>query len=68
MRLCVVLIIVQLIAGCGTSEGVDTPESEGVVVTERVDLPPPVVTDGGSLADALARRRSVREFQPVPLD
>ncbi len=68
MRLCAVLIIVQLIAGCGTGEGVDTPESGGVVVTERIDLPLPPVTGGGSLADALARRRSVREFQPVPLD
>lgn len=68
MRLRVVLIIVQLIAGCGTTEGVDTTVSGGIVLTERVDLPPPVVNDGGSLTDALARRRSVREFQPVPLD
>lgn len=68
MRMCVVLIIVQLIAGCGTPAGVDTPESGGFVVTDRIDLPPPIVTGGGSLADALTRRRSVREFQPVPLD
>jgi len=68
MRLCIVLIIVQLVAGCGTSEGVDTPESGDVVVTERIDLPPPAVAGGGSLTDALTSRRSVREFQPVPLD
>ncbi|MEA2003118.1 MAG: SagB/ThcOx family dehydrogenase [Actinomycetota bacterium] len=68
MRLCVILIIVQLVAGCGTSERVDRPESGDAVVIERIDLPPPAVTGSGSLADALARRRSVREFQQVPLD
>lgn len=68
MRLCIVLIVMQLMVGCGTSEGADTLESGGVVVTERIDLPPPAVAGGASLTDALAHRRSVREFQPVPLD
>jgi SagB-type dehydrogenase family enzyme len=69
MRWCVVLIVVMLIGGCGTTDkGVDTPDSGGAVVTDRIDLPQPEVTGGGSLADALARRRSVREYQPRPLD
>lgn len=63
----VTLIIVILIGGCGTTtEGVDTPG--GAIVTERIDLPPPVAAGGGSLADALSRRRSVREYEPMPLD
>jgi len=37
-------------------------------VTERIDLPPPAVAGAGSLADALSRRRSVREYARTPLD
>jgi SagB-type dehydrogenase family enzyme len=63
------LIVVMLIGGCGTTdEGVDMPDLGAAVVTDRIDLPQPEVTGGGSLADALARRRSVRVYQPRPLD
>jgi SagB-type dehydrogenase family enzyme len=69
MRWCVILIVVMLIGGCGTTDkSVDTPDLGAAVVTDRIDLPQPEVTAGGSLADALARRRSVREYQPRPLD
>jgi len=69
MRWCVVLIVVILIGGCATADQVvDTPNSGGAVVTDRIDLPQPEVTGGASLADVLARRRSVREYQPLPLD
>ena len=37
-------------------------------MTERIDLPPPVVAGEGSLTDSLSRRRSVRDYQAVPLD
>lgn len=67
MRLLPLLIVAMLIAGCGTTGGGDTPDS-GDVVTGRIDLPPPDTSGGGTLTDALARRRSMRDFQPVPLD
>ncbi|GBE22787.1 NADPH-flavin oxidoreductase [bacterium BMS3Bbin01] len=64
---CVELSIVMLTGGCGAAaEGVDTPG--GTIVTERIDLPPPAKAGGGSLVDALARRRSVREYVRTPLD
>ena len=69
MRWCIALIVVTLIGGCGTfDEGIETQELGGTVVADRIDLPQPEVTGGVSLAEALARRRSVREYQPLPLD
>ena len=69
MRWCIALIVITLIGGCGTfDEGIETQELGGTVVADRIDLPQPEVTGGGSLAEALARRRSVREYQPLPLD
>jgi SagB-type dehydrogenase family enzyme len=69
MRWCAVLVIVMQICGCiAPDEGSDVPDSGDTVVTERIDLPAPVVTGAGSLTDALSRRRSVREYQPAPLD
>jgi SagB-type dehydrogenase family enzyme len=69
MRWCVVPVIVLLIGGCATTdERIDTPDFGGAGVLERIDLPPPAVAGGSSLADALSQRRSVREYQPVPLD
>ena len=61
-----VLIVLMLIAGC-LADDEDVGHSGGVIVNERIDLPPPVVADESSLTDALSRRRSVREYQPVPL-
>ena len=61
-----VLIVLMLIAGC-LADDEDVGDSGGVIVNERIDLPPPVVADESSLTDALSRRRSVREYQPVPL-
>jgi SagB-type dehydrogenase family enzyme len=57
----------MLIAGCATTEGGDTPTS-GAIVAERINLPLPDTSGGGTLTDALARRRSMRDFQPVPLE
>jgi SagB-type dehydrogenase family enzyme len=69
MRWCVVLVLVALIGGCVTTDQQDVPpDPGGVVVTERIDLPPPAVTGGGSLADALEHRRSIRDFQATPLE
>ena len=69
MRWCIALIVITLIGCCGTfDEGIETQELGGTVVTDRIDLPQPDATGGGSLAEALARRRSVREYQPLPLD
>lgn len=66
MRSCAALVLVVLIGGCGAPyEEIGDPG--GAIVSERIGLPPPVVTDAGSLTDALARRRSVREYQPLPL-
>ena len=69
MRRSVVFIVVVLIGGCGAVEdGTDTPDLGGVVLAERIDLPPPVTGDEGSLTDALSQRRSVREYRATPLD
>jgi SagB-type dehydrogenase family enzyme len=69
MRWCIVLIVITLISGCGTfDEGIEKQELGGTVVANRIDLPRPQVTGGGSLAEALAQRRSVRGYQPLPLD
>jgi SagB-type dehydrogenase family enzyme len=37
-------------------------------MTDRIDLPPPELVGGGSLAAALSGRRSVREYRPATLD
>lgn len=69
MRCCVILLTVTLVAGCATgNESADGSDSGGAVVIGRIDLPPPEVTGGGSLAEALAERRSVRDYRPGPLD
>ena len=57
------LIGVVLIVGCAAESSV----SGGVEVIEPIDLPEPDVTGGGALTDALAQRRSVREFQSTSL-
>lgn len=68
MRGCVVFIAVMLVAGCGTTDGTATPTTQATAARTRIDLPEPQVSGGGSLADALAHRRSVRDFGPLPLD
>ncbi|MCP5120583.1 MAG: SagB/ThcOx family dehydrogenase [bacterium] len=69
MRLLPVFVVVILIGSCGTTaEDVDSSGLGGTVVNERIDLPPPETSGGGSLTEALASRRSNREFQPVPLE
>lgn len=69
MHWCIVLIVVALIGGCRASERESEPRDPGgTAVTSRIDLPEPAVTGGGSLVDALAQRRSVREYRQLPLD
>lgn len=69
MRGCVVFLVVMLLAGCGTTgTGVDTTVPVDAGAAERIDLPMPDVSGGGSLTHALARRRSVRAYGPRPLD
>lgn len=69
MRWCIVLIVSVLIAGCNAPESDMEPQDAGSTgVTNSIDLPPPAIAGGGSLVDALAQRRSIREYQQLPLD
>ncbi len=66
MRLRVMLIAFVVLLGCvGTDDA--TPEAPGGTV-RSIDLPPPTTTGGLGLADALAGRRSVRDFSDRPLE
>ena len=67
MRRCIVFVVVMLIGGCGTAES-DTSGPGGAAVIDRIDLPQPEVTGGGALTEALAQRRSIRQYQPQPLE
>lgn len=69
MRWCIVLIVGALIAGCTATEtDIDPREAGGAAVTNRIDLPQPDTSGGGSLADALSQRRSIREYEQEPLE
>lgn len=66
---CIMLIISALIAGCGATETeMESREVGGAAVTNRIDLPQPDTSGGGSLVDALAQRRSIRDYEQRPLD
>lgn len=65
MRRIVMLIAFLVLAGCGSSE-TTIPETAGDTIV-RLDLPSPDTSDGLSLTDALARRRSVRDYADAPL-
>lgn len=67
MRWCIVFVVVMLIGGCGTAES-ETSGLGGAAVIDRIDLPQPEVTGGGALTEVLAQRRSVRQYQPQPLE
>jgi SagB-type dehydrogenase family enzyme len=63
MRWLVVGVVVIVLAGCGAAEPVG-----GAGEATAIELPEPALRDDVSLAEALASRRSVREFSDVPLD
>lgn len=59
MRLIIVFAIVVLIGGCATGSD---DEGGGGAMPERIELPDPDTGGGGSLTEALATRRSVRDY------
>lgn len=64
MRPLIALLVPIMVVGCATSA--DDPEADPVVAG-FVDLPPPVLASDVSLEEALAARRSVREYSDEPL-
>ncbi len=68
MRPVVVLIISALIVACGGTGNGAERNSGSAVVSQRIDLPTPAQSGGATLADVLTSRRSVRDFQQVPLE
>lgn len=65
MRPYAVLIAFVIFAGCAGGDDIDR-ESSGVAVVSLA-LPEPDTTGGLSLADAMTRRRSIRDFADAPL-
>lgn len=65
MRSCIWIVIFVLMGGCAPDR--DAAETGGGEVIERIDLPEPDVVGGGALTEALAQRRSVREYEATPL-
>lgn len=65
MRWVACIVALALVAACGAG----TTESTRQIETEAgmIELPPPATSGTMSLEEALAARRSVREFTPEPL-
>ena len=60
-------ITLAISAGCQKVDRMRATTETRTRWGERVDLPPPVKTGRISLEEALAKRRSVREFSAKPL-
>ena len=65
-RIALVLVL-SLIAGCAPEPSGLAP-TEDLSATDVIELPPPAFTGTMSLEEALAARRSVREYSSEPLD
>ena len=65
MRWVAVIVALSLVAGCGG--GTPEPARQTETEAEVIELPPPTTSGTMSIEEALASRRSVREFTPEPL-
>lgn len=66
MRWSLLLVVVALLGCCGGSG--DTPASSGSDgAVDAIDLPPPGGVGRATLEEAVASRRSIRDYSPQPL-
>ena len=65
MRWVVGIVVLALVAGCST--GTPGPTQQTAAEAEMIQLPSPASTGTMSLEEALASRRSIREFTTEPL-
>lgn len=68
MRAWIVFIALTMLAACGGDNGVGQQPVADIERSVMIELPPPDMAGGATLTEAMATRRSVRDFRDQPLE